>query len=170
VAAHSRSAFTLCSAASALADKRLFKWLIARHRPFHLVDDSEFHEFLSTFVYKPPSRPFVMNMLVTAHSDVEDQMAKLFTEVDAVGICSDFWTNSGQDSIYGITAHGITKDFKMFCSVLRCCQSAGELHRYSSPAQTQVGRRSHCGRRGPADAGLSGGVRLVDQDCWVHNG
>lgn len=106
-------------------------------------DDSEFRELMSTFDYKPPCREHVMNFLVVAHSDVEDEMAKLFRDLDAVGICCDFWSSPGADSVYGLTAHAISSDFQMIRVVVRCCQADGQLcawlpvaHRFSCAGHT----------------------------------
>jgi hypothetical protein len=116
---------SLCSGVSAVADKRLLKWMIRKHRPFSIVDDPEFRELMSTFEYKLPSRPFLMTMLVAAHSDVEDKLAKELESVDSVAICQDAWTSPVADSISGITGHYISPNFELSRCVLRCCHVPG---------------------------------------------
>ena len=120
------------------------KWIALDNRPMQIVEDKGFISVIESINPKirPISRRAVLNRLNQLELEIDSKREAELCESKYVACTSDVWTDISTNSYASVTAHFVSKDWKLESLLLTCSKIPGShTGRALAKFMIQVGKK-----------------------------
>jgi zinc finger BED domain-containing protein 1 (E3 SUMO-protein ligase ZBED1) len=115
----------------------LIQWLVKDTQPLSTVEKESFRDFMKAVdpCYKVPCEHTVKTIIAAKFENGKEKLTNILREANSISLTLDYWTSLAQQPYLGITAHWVTKGFKLI-EVLLSCENVPYPHTSEETSRT----------------------------------